>query len=106
MFKSPNLSTRQTSWLYTKQLANDLNLGRQRANLASSRVEGGNPGSLDYSTSALNNLATLPPTIGNSWIWSGGGCRKPKSLRKWMKLNNTAFTGGGVSGGIPFHRGV
>lgn len=110
-------------------MANDLNLGRQRANLASIRVEGGNPGSLDYSTSALNNLATLPPTkwcwscvvpenvhnpllppppkkkevIGNSRIWWGGGCQKPKSLRKWMKLNNTAFTegGGGSQGEFP-----
>ena len=51
-------------------MAKDFNLGRLRTNLASGRVEGLNPVPLDYSTSALNNLATLPPNSNAGNMWS------------------------------------
>lgn len=51
-------------------MAKDLNLGRPRTNPASGRVEGLNPVPLDYSTSALNNLASLPPYSNVGKMWS------------------------------------
>ena len=49
----------KTSWPFTKR-DRGFELATTETNPASSRVEALNPGLLDYNTSALNHLATLP----------------------------------------------